>query len=331
MPVKLPFRLDSSIWLAALLMVFSTTACYQLVADDKNPAGVDSNELVGLEAEPQGKLVRFGVLAIDSAVSVSERYGPLMAYLSQEVGRPFELVTVSQESQFSEVQNNNLDFTTNNPLAAVQIQRLHNTQFLVTHTRPNTGPEFSGLIVVSRKSEIKSVEDLKGKRAACVAFQTAAAGCTFQIYHLLKNKFDPYADFSEFVENKSQDNIVLSLLNGTVDVGFIRTGQLEKMVNKGLISSVDELRIIDRADDAFFYQHTTDLYPEWPVAALAETEPELTAKVQAALLNMPADHPALQALKADGFVSAVDYAKVSELIEALQLRSWDAEVMPANP
>ncbi len=324
MSVKLLFQLKLNVWLSVLLVMFSGIACYQPTPENTTVSATDLDAPVVL-ADPQAEPVRFGVLAIDSAVSVSERYGPLMAYLSQEVGRPFELVAVSQESQFSEVQDRNLDFTTNNPLAAVQIQRLHETQFLVTHTRPNTGPAFSGLIVVSQDSDIDSIDDLKGKRAACVAFQTAAAGCTFQIYHLLQNGFDPYSEFSEFVENKSQDNIVLSLLNGTVDAGFIRTGQLEKMVNKGLLSSVDELRIIDVADDSFFYDHTTDLYPEWPVAALANTEPELTAKVQAALLNMPAAHPALKALKAEGFVAAVDYAKVSELIEALQLRSWDAE------
>ncbi len=329
MPVKSLFSLKLNTCLTTLLVVLACIACRQPIADTNAGDETDSREVPTVE-NGQKEPVRFGVLAIDSAVSVSERYGPLMTYLSQEVGQPFELVAVSQESQFSEVETNNLDFTTNNPLAAVQIQRLHNTEFLVTHTRPKTGAEFSGLIVVSDESDIEEIEDLSGKRAACVAFQTAAAGCTFQIYHLLQNGFDPYTEFSEFVENKSQDNIVLSLLNETVDVGFIRTGQLEKMVNKGLISSTDELRIIDPAGDPFFYEHTTELYPEWPVAALAGTEPELTAKVQAALLKIPTAHDALTALKADGFISAVDYSKVSELIEALKLRSWDAERVPAT-
>ncbi|NET35442.1 MAG: phosphate/phosphite/phosphonate ABC transporter substrate-binding protein [Cyanothece sp. SIO1E1] len=100
-----------------------------------------SGEAVAItNEEVMGESVRFGVLAIDSAVSVNERYTPLMQYLSEKVGRPFELVILSQESQFTQVEQGKVDFTTNNPLAAVQIRRLHDTEFLVTHTRPNTGP-----------------------------------------------------------------------------------------------------------------------------------------------------------------------------------------------
>ena len=70
------------------------------------------------------------------------------------VCRPFELVTLSQESQFTQVEAGNLDFTTNNPLAAVQIRRLYDTEFLVTHSRPKTGILFSALIVVKQNSNI---------------------------------------------------------------------------------------------------------------------------------------------------------------------------------
>lgn len=276
-------------------------------------------------SEAEDESIKFGVLAIDSAVSVNERYGPLIEYLTDTVGRPFELVILSQESQFSQVEQGKVDFTTNNPLAAVQLQRLYDTDFLVTHTRPNTGPEFSGLIIVDQDSNIETLNDLKGKNVACVAFQTAAAGCTFQIYHLLQNGIDPFVDFNSFIENKSQDNIVLAILNETLDAGFIRTGQLDKMVSKGLIQSLDEVRILDPAEDNFFYPHTTALYPEWPVAALSTTDPSLADEVQQALLNMPQDHPALERLKADGFVPAVDYQALDNLIETLQLTSWDAE------
>ena len=267
--------------------------------------------------------VRVGILVIDSAVSVNERYSPLLNYLSEVTGYPFELAPLSQESQFTEVAEGNLDFVTSNPLASVQIRRLYQTQFLVTHVRPNTGSEFSGLIIVDSKSNIRTLEDLRDKRGACVNFETAAAGCTFQIYHLKQRGLDPFTDFSQFIENKSQDNIVLALLNGTIDVGFIRTGQLEKMLEKGLISSLDEVRILEPYHDNFFYEHTTELYPEWPIAALTSTDKQLTEEVREALLSIPPEHRALDALKVDGFIPAVDYVKMEQLIESLKLKSWD--------
>ncbi len=271
------------------------------------------------------EVVRIGVLVIDSAVSVNRRYGPLLDYLSEVTGRPFELVPVTQDSQFTEVAQDNLDFTTNNPLAAVQIQRLHNTQFLVTHSRPQTGSQFSALIVVRADSDIQTIADLQGKDGACVDFETAAAGCVFQIYHLQQQGIDPFVDFNSFVENKSQDSIVLAVLNGTIDVGFIRTGQLEKMVAEGLLDDREAVRILDAKEGDFFYTHTTALYPEWPIAALENTDPALTAQVTEALLSIPPEHPVLAAAKIDGFLPPEDYTALSDLIKTLELRSWDAE------
>lgn len=287
------------------------------------------NDSQGVEASSGNKEtekpVSFGVLAIDSAVSVNERYSPLLTYLSEKLDRPVELVIMSQETQFTKVEEGSVDFSMNNPLAAVQIQRLYDTDFFLTLARPKTGTEFSGLIIADSNSDIKSVEDLKDKRAACVDFETAAAGCIFQIYHLLQQNFDPAQDFSSFVENKSQDNIVLSVLNGSIDVGFIRTGQLEKMLDKGLLTSLDEVRIIDQSDDDFLYPHTTALYPEWPIAALSTTDPQLKEQMKTALLELPPDHPAMGALKAASFADVVDYNPIHDLIETLQLKSWDAE------
>lgn len=274
-----------------------------------------------LKEEP----VNVGVLSIDSAVSVSEQYTPLMNYLSSEIKHPINLMVLSQESQFKKTEEGALDFIINNPLAAVQIQRLYQTEFLVTHTRPKTGSNFSGLIIVDSDSAINNIEDLKGKRAACVSFQTAAAGCTFQIYHLLQNGFDPHRDFSQFIENKSQDNIVLAVLNGAIDVGFVRTGHLEKMIDRGLLSRLDEVRIIDAVNDGFSYSHSTDVYPEWPVAALPDTDPELVKQVKSALIKLTPEHPALATLEVDGFVPAVDYGQLHELIKNLKLKSWNVD------
>ena len=314
------FKLDNLT--ICLLLIFSLTACQKPKTDI---ISTETNSPIESNTQVSGKPVRIGILSIDSAVSVNERYRPLLDYLEQTLGRPFELVTVSQDSQFTEVEAGNLDFTTNNPLAAVQIRRLYDTEFLVTHSRPKIGTLFSALIVVKQNSDIKSIEDLQGKKVACVDFETAAAGCVFQIYHLQQKGINPFQDFSNFIENKSQDNIVLAVLNSTIDAGFIRTGQLEKMVEKGLINNVDELRIIDRANDNFPYAHTTSLYPEWPIAALKNTDPQLVQDVKKALLNMPVRHPALSAAKIESFAPVENYEQLDRLIETLKLKSWDVE------
>ena len=285
-----------------------------------NNTNVQSNQTNGNVSS-----LKLGILSIDSAVSVNERYAPLIDYLEKQTGYNFELVSLSQESQFTQVAQKSIDFTSTNPLSAVQVQRLYNTKFLVTHSRPQTKTQFSGLIVVNADSNINTLKDLRGKKGACVNFQTAAAGCTFQVYHLLQQGIDPYKDFASFVENKSQDNIVLGVLNGTLDFGFIRTGQLEKMVKKGLIGSTEELRILEPIDDDFFYEHTTTLYPEWPIASLSHVSPEIIEQVEKALLSMPGGHPALKAIGIEEFVPPVSYSSLEDLIETLKLKTWDVK------
>ncbi|NER81024.1 MAG: phosphate ABC transporter substrate-binding protein, partial [Leptolyngbya sp. SIO1D8] len=47
--------------------------------------------------------------------------------------------------------------------------------------------------------------------------------------------------------------------------------------------------------------------------------------VTQALLNIPADSPALESAGIESFVSAVDYDAVDQLVESLQLKSWDVQ------
>ena len=312
---------------AGLLSVSLLAACNPSTPTaDRSPQSPDlqGNPGQSTSLESTEPAVRFGILAIDSATSVHDRYNLLMEYLSESLGRPVELIILSQDSQFTEVETGNLDFISNNPLAAVQVQRLYATNFIATLDRPRTGTKFSGLIIAHRDSGIKSLNDIKGKKGACVDFETAAAGCLFQIYHLLQNQIDPFVDLASFVENPSQDGIVLGVLNRTIDIGFIRTGQLERMVRSGLLEDTQEIVILEPKRNNFYFEHTTDLYPEWPVAAIPSTDPNLVEAVREALLNAPKDHPALKAANLEGFKSGEDYEPIHNLIEALQVKSWDA-------
>lgn len=267
--------------------------------------------------------IRVGVLAIRSAVAASAQYQPILDYLEAELDVPFTLVPLTQEEQFELVGAGELDFVFSNPLAAVQLRRLHDTEFLATLSRVNTGMEFGGLIIARADSGIENIEDIRGKRVACVAFETAAGGCNFQVMHLLERGVTP-DEFGSFSEISSQDNIVLAVLSGSEDVGFIRSGQLEKMLAEGTLISLDEIQIVDRANDDFYFPHTTRLYPEWPFAALAETDRSVVESVRKALLGLAADDPALERVNGEGFGAAASYDAVDELVVALQLRSWDA-------
>ncbi|MEM1369704.1 MAG: PhnD/SsuA/transferrin family substrate-binding protein, partial [Cyanobacteria bacterium P01_H01_bin.15] len=85
------------------------------------------------------------------------------------------------------------------------------------------------------------------------------------------------------------------------------------------------LKVITPKDDEFFFAHTTALYPEWPVAALSSTDPTLTEQVKNALLQIPDSHPALKSANLKGFLPPENYESIHNLIETLQLKSWDVQ------
>ncbi|MFK7801492.1 MAG: phosphate/phosphite/phosphonate ABC transporter substrate-binding protein [Anaerolineae bacterium] len=302
------------------LLIFSACTSQNSPAIELSPTPVST-----LRAQPTGDSVKVGVLAIRSAAAANAQYGGIIAYIEEQIGQPVTLVPLTQEDQFSLMESGGIDFTFNNPLAGIQVQRTFNTEILVTLARNNTGPTFSGLIIVNKNSGITSIEDLKGKNGTCVNQQTAAAGCIFQVHHLQQKGVDPFTDFNSFTETPSQDNIVLGVLNGSFDVGFIRTGQLERMLRENTILTLDDFLILDQAEDDFFFPHSTALYPEWPFAAHPDTDPELVNQVRKTLLEMPEDHPALTEINSTGFVEPLDYSAMHELIESLQLKSWDAQ------
>lgn len=308
------------------------TACQppDRAADSVKPESTPTQDALHIEAYSK-PAIRFGVLVSDSAISVNERYRPLLDYLESKIDRRFELITLNHDSQFEAIQQRKLDFTTTNPLAAVQLRRMYDIQFLVTIRRPRIGTQLGGLIIVHKDSGIETLKDLRAKRAVCVDFQTSGPGCVFQIDYLKEQGFDPFAEFSSFVKNKSQDNIVLAVLNGSVDVGFIRTGQLEKMLRERTLESIDQIRIFQPVDDDFPLPHTTDLYPEWLIAALVDTDPQLVQQVRQILLDIPPDDPALKAANLSGFVPAIDYKSVEDLIQPLKLKSWNVDDRTDTP
>jgi phosphate/phosphite/phosphonate ABC transporter binding protein len=300
------------------------TACQSQTRNLEQVKAVPTATSETLSADAYSQpVIRFGVLSSDSAISVNNRYRPLLDYLESKMGRRFELITLNQDSQFDAVKRQQLDFITNNPIAAVQLRRLYDIQFLVTTRRPEVGTQFGGVIIVRADSGIETIEDLRGKQMVCVDAQTAAGGCVFQIDYLRRQEFDLSNELSQIIEINSQDNIVLAVLNGSVDVGFVRTGQLEKMLREQTITSLDWVNVFQAVDDDFPLAHTTALYPEWPIAALAETDPQLVTQVRQILLEIPPNHAALKAANFSGFVPAVDYQLVDDLIEPLKLKTWD--------
>jgi ABC-type phosphate/phosphonate transport system substrate-binding protein len=131
----------------------------------------------------------------------------------------------------------------------------------------------------------------------------------------------PEKDFAPLSEGLTHDAVVRAVAEGKVDAGTVRTNILETMQREGKID-MKGFRVIHPVRHADFEDVcSTPLYPDWPVASLKDTPPQLESRMQRALLSIPSGHPALeQARKIERFVPALDYGPLEELMKFLRVK-----------
>lgn len=128
------------------------------------------------------------------------------------------------------------------------------------------------------------------------------------------------------------------MLTGQIDVGFVRTDQLERFTDRrtgelldlSLIKVIQpQTNVVMSNGDVFpFPMSTSVLYPEWPLAAMPHVDRQLVSAVQAGLLNMKT---AAQASDTSGSLaneafSSGRFAGWSPALSYLELRNLQREL-----
>jgi two-component system sensor histidine kinase TtrS len=169
---------------------------------------------------------------------------------------------------------------------------------------------------------INTLEDLRGKTFMAVD-QTSFGGWQMAWKELKDHGIDPAKDFAALKFGGKHDNVVFAVQNGEVDAGTVRTDTLERMAAAGDVD-LAEIKVINpRRDGGFPFVVSTPLYPEWPFARVAGTDPALAGKVAGALTGMPADSEAARNAKVVGWVAPLDYGPVAALQQSLGLEGGE--------
>ena len=133
---------------------------------------------------------------------------------------------------------------------------------------------------------------------------------------LLESGVDPKKECKAFLEGGTHDNVVMAVKNGSVDVGTVRSDTLERMAAEGKIS-LGDFKVISEIKDGFPFVHSTRLYPEWPFAACAKTDPAVSKKVAKALYLLNNSHPAMKASKVYSWTRPANYSDVTACLRVI--------------
>jgi len=280
--------------------------------------------------QEQDATVKIGVLAKRGTERCLEKWAPTAEYLTSQIpGHSFTIVPLSFGEVKPAVERGEVDFMLANPSFYLGLEKLHGANRIATlKNRLSEGVYtiFGGVIFYrADRDDIQDLDDLKGKTFMAVK-ETSFGGWQMAWRELKERGIDPYHDFGDLSFGGTHDAVVHAVRDGKVDAGTVRTDTLERMADEGKIRLEDfhALKHDHIGEDVceFPFLHSTDMYPEWPMATLTHTSNELAEKVAVALIGMPADCPAAKAARCAGWTVPLNYQPVHECLKELCVGSY---------
>ena len=275
-------------------------------------------------------VARIGVLAKRGKEHCLAEWGPTADYLTREVsGYSFTIMPLSYDEVIPAVGRGEVDFILANPALYVQAEMSCDANRLATLVNREAGDIwmlYRGVILHrADRKDIQQFGDLKGKSFMAVD-ENSFGGWLAAWRELKEHGINPHRDFSSISFGGTHDAVVYAVLEGKVDAGTVRTGTLERMAQEGRIRLAD-FRVfahshVGKEVCEYPFMHSTDTYPEWPMAALRQTPDELAEHVASALLKMMPDGPAARAAHCVGWTVPHNYQAVRECLKALRVAPY---------
>ena len=272
--------------------------------------------------------LRFGVLAFRPKAQALAQWQPLAESLERALGQKVALSAYSYPELDSAMATKAVDVVLTNPGHFVILShRYHLSAPLVTlvgQEGPHAPASFGGLIFTRADAAgINTLADLAGKRIATADTQSLG-GYQMQAFELAERGVALPPRGQLVVTGMPHDKAFEAVLSGKAEVGFVRSGVLEAMVQEGRLDP-GLVKVIHRQELAAFpYVSSTALYPEWPVAVTSQVEGPLARRLTIALLSLPAQDPAVRSAGIHGFTVPASYGGVETVLRRLRLPPFDA-------
>jgi len=270
----------------------------------------------------------FGVFAYLGVDQTRTKYAPLVAYLNQTLrDETIELRVLTQEQINQGLARGELDIVTTNPTHFLVIRKAYPLSgviaTLVSNESGQALHQLAGVIVASaQRTDLAQLRDVRAQRIATPSLQHMG-GYRAQAFELHRAGLRLPQDVASITETGTHQQTIRAVLAGQADIGFVRNGILERMLQTGELQP-GQIKVLNpQQAPGFPHLVSTTLYPEWPVFA-SQHVPERTLRhVAAALFALEPEHPLARAAGIHGFTVAADYLVVEDLARSLRLPPFD--------
>lgn len=272
--------------------------------------------------------VKIGILAKRGPEQVFQKWQPTADYLCKVLpDYQFQVVPLGFDEIHTAVLESRIHFVLANSAFYVDLEKRHGISRIATlinlHITGQQTTTFGGAIFTrANRHDIHDLGDLKNR--PFMAVETRSFGGWIMAWREFKREgIDPASYFSSLEYGETHDAVVFAVRDGLVDAGTVRTDTLERMAEEGKID-LSLFKVLNRKKEARFPYHlSTELYPEWPMAATQATPKRLSRLVASALMVMDAKDPAAISGKIAGWTVPLNYQPVHDCLLALGIPPYE--------
>lgn len=315
--------LNNTVSLLARALIASLMFASLAWAENPSESHNHSNEI---------KSYTLAVLSFRAKEDSYKRWQPLIQYLQQKLPQvPLQLQVYFYDELNDAVNRGEVDFVFTQPANYVYLtyrNQLSSPLASLINLEGSFATEQFGGVIFTRanNNQINDIQQLKGKLIAASDKQSLGS-YQMQAFELLDHGIDVESDVTILETGQPQTLAVEAVLSGKADAGFVRTGVLEQMAQKGQLEWY-RIKLVGAQKYADFpFLTSTRLYPEWPVAAMPHVDKQLTAQVASALLAIPHNSAFTQSMSIAGFTIPGDYRTVDNLMRQLRIEPFNESPM----
>ncbi|MBT3203448.1 MAG: PhnD/SsuA/transferrin family substrate-binding protein [Gammaproteobacteria bacterium] len=261
---------------------------------------------------------KIGVLAYKGKLDAINKWSAHETLLNKKLAPiKFKIIPLSYKNNelTQAVANQEVNFVITNPGHYTELELNGYVSLLATRRLSSTSgilDNFGGTaIALSSRKDINRYSDLGGKEIL-IPSKSSLGGWQVHLREALSQGIDLRTQ-AEIIELKNHRKVILSILKGNADVGFIRSDLIEELANQGELK-FNQIKIINQINESDYpYLLSTRLYPEWPFAMVNGTSPDVAHKVLKVLLNLNNADPAAKAAGIYGWGIPGKYSRVREL------------------
>jgi len=284
--------------LLALLFLMTAALAHTGCGGDEVAGRGDDRTEQASQREDWPEVIRFGFVPVEGGADTTKRFKPLKDLLETELGVKVELVSATNyQGVITAMANDQLEFVWFGPKSYIEAAKRADAEALLLELNPQGERGYRCIFIVPEDSQIRSLEDAKGKRFAFTD-RNSTSGCLIPSIEIIDKVGVPAEQFfGEVIFSGLHITSVQQVVAGEVDIAATNDQDFAKFVEKGNINE-GSVRVV----------HTSGLIPGAPLAARRELPESLKNAFEKAMLKVNDRPKLMEQFQNGGYVPIDDKA-----------------------